>query len=433
MLAPADDEGRLLRRTPAATSFWRLYQSDGLFRSSLDYAAIGLAVYWFVAPLSLPSFDWLKSTGASSPASAGSPVAGNGTSPPASTPADIVQAATPTRPKKLADKVRREWFKLSDPAIVPGLHKVADLIDNGAGAAEARAALDEIGRPDDLNVAYLFALAHLVSREKGASQRAYEEHLRAANAGHPAAMDQVGQLLRLGEGVKVDLAAAVEWYERGAAAGSAAAAANAGRAYVNGWARPVDHAKAMHYYRQAAEAGDLWGMHNYGGLLVNGARGIPRDAVAGREWIEKAALAGLPTAQHSMATLARKGIGGSRDLDAFLKWAQAAADQGMVLAIYDLGMFHLKPDDDRPADPARAANYLRQAAVKKHPAAQFAYATLCERGVGVPVNAVQAFVYYSLALRAGEAAAQERLDALRNRMAGQELETAQKLVAAASS
>src|SRR5262245_12243172 len=150
MLAPADDEGRLLRRPPAATSFWRLYQSDGLFRSSLDFAAIGLAVYWFVAPLSLPSFDWLKSTGASSPASAGSPVAGTGTSPPASTPADIVQAATPTRPKKLADKVRREWFKLSDPAIVPGLHKVADLIDNGAGAAEARAALDEIGRPDDL-------------------------------------------------------------------------------------------------------------------------------------------------------------------------------------------------------------------------------------------------------------------------------------------
>src|SRR5262245_36843550 len=225
MLAPADDDARMLRRTSAATSFWRLYQSDGLFRSSLDFTVIGLVVYWFVAPLPLPSLDWLKSTGASNPAGAGNQVAGTGTSPSASpiTPADIAQAATPTRPKKLADKVRREWFKLSDPAIVPGLHKVADLIDNGAGAAEARAALDEIGLPDDLNVAYLSALAHLVSREKGASQRAYEEHLRAANAGHPAAMDQVGQLLRLGEGVKLDLAAAVEWYERGAAAGSAAA------------------------------------------------------------------------------------------------------------------------------------------------------------------------------------------------------------------
>jgi TPR repeat protein len=41
---------------------------------------------------------------------------------------------------------------------------------------------------------------------------------------------------------------------------------------------------------------------------------------------------------------------------------------------------------------------------------QFAFATLNDRGVAVPQNAVQAFVYYSLALRNGETAAQGRIE-----------------------
>jgi hypothetical protein len=46
---------------------------------------------------------------------------------------------------------------------------------------------------------------------------------------------------------------------------------------------------------------------------------------------------------------------------------------------------------------------------------------------------VQAFVYYSLALRGGHAAARARLDALRKRMNANDVATAQKPVAAASS
>jgi TPR repeat protein len=437
MRSSLDAFGRTAPRTSAARSFGRLYRSDGLFRSSLDFAVIGLAVYWFVAPLPMPSLDWLKRTGASNSApgnaASGSIVPTNGSAssaPPVNT-ADIAQAATPARPVKLVAKVRREWFKLSDPAIVPALHQAADQIDNGIGAA-ARKIIDEIARPGDPNVLNLSAYVHLMSREKGAMQRAYEDHFRAAEAGHPESMDQVGQIVRMGQAGRVDVAAAVDWYERGAAAGSASAATNSGRAYVNGWARPVNFGKAAQYYLQAAEAGDNWGMHNYGGMLVNG-HGVAQDAEAGRRWIEKSANTGLSAAQHTMAKLARTGIGGPRDFDAFLRWAQAAADQGLAPAIYDLGVFYLKPDDGRQADPARAAGYLRQAAMKKHAAAQFAYATLCERGVGIPANPVQAFVYYSLALRGGEASAQSRLDALRDRMAPQEIETAQKLVAAASS
>jgi TPR repeat protein len=207
-------------------------------------------------------------------------------------------------------------------------------------------------------------------------------------------------------------------------------AAAAGRAYANSQGHPFDHHKAAAHYQQAAERGDPSGMHNYGAALVNG-QGVPCDPVKGREWIEKSANTGLATAQHTLSVLARRGVGGPRDLDAFVRWAQRAADQGLAAALYDLGTYFLEPDDARPADPTRAANSLRQAALKQHSAAQFAFATLCERGVGVPANSTQAFVFYSQALRGGQSAAQKRLDELCRRMSAQEIATAQKLIDAA--
>jgi TPR repeat protein len=424
------DTASMTPRVPLSRALLRMYKGDGLFRSSVDFAVIGFGVYLFIAPLPLPSFDWTKQSGPKGPAVTSAPTAA-----PAAAPVQIpgiAQAATSHQGGTAGYKqmVHRQWFSLSDPSIVPALNRAADEIDKESGAA-ARAILDEIGRPDDPNVANLSAYAHLLSRDKDAMDLAYRDHLRAAEAGHPESMDQVGQMLRLGMTGHVDLARAADWYEKGAAAGGVGAPTNAGRMYYNGWARPVDHVKAVRYYREGAERGDVWGMQNYGAALVNG-QGLDRDAQSGKVWIEKAAKAGLAQGQQAAAMLARKGLGGPRDLDAFLRWAQVAADQGNAAALYDLGMFYLEPDDGRAADPLRAAGYLRQAAVKKHGAAQFAYATLCDRGVGMPANTVQAFVYYSLALRNGETAAQARLDALRKRMPADQMETAERLVVAAS-
>ncbi len=206
-----------------------------------------------------------------------------------------------------------------------------------------------------------------------------------------------------------------------------AAAVAAGRAYASSRAQSFDRQKAAAYYRQAAEAGDPSGMHNYGAACING-QGVPHDPVAGREWIERSAHAGLAAAQHTLSVLARRGVGGERDLEAFVRWAQRAADQGVAPAFYDLGIYFLEPDGAHDADPPRAAEYLRQAALKQHPAAQYSYAMLCEHGVGVPANNIQAFVYFALALRGGQSAAQERLDRLRARMNARELTAAQNLL-----
>lgn len=427
------------RRSAARALLW-LYGSDALFRSSADFAMIGLVVYLFVAPLPLPRLEWpiAASPATSGHVGTGAGAASNGAvagSPPSSPASqlngkDLAAAANPDIAKKRI-KVRRDWFKLSDPAMLAQLNRAADQIDAVTPAA-ALATLQEIGRPDDPNVNNLSAIAILESRDKDSMQRAYAAHLHAAQAGQPDSMNEVGQFLRIGAAGHVDLPTAVDWYEKGAAAGSAAAATNAGRAYYLAWARPQDYAKAARYYRMGAEGGDPWGMHNYGAALIN-AQGVAADAAAGRSWVEKAAEAGIPDAQYSLGKLWRKGIGGPQDVDVFVTWSQKAADRGFAPALYDLGMFFLSPDDSRASDPTRAALYLKQAALKKYAPAQYAYATLCERGAGVPANRVQAFLYYSLALRGGAAAAQSRLDGLRGQMSAKEIEAAQQLVAVAGS
>jgi hypothetical protein len=116
---------------------------------------------------------------------------------------------------------------------------------------------------------------------------------------------------------------------------------------------------------------------------------------------------------------------------AFIKWSQMAADAGLAAALYDLGMFVLSPDDSRPADVTRAAGYLEQAATKRFPAAQFAYATLCERGAGVPQNDVQVLSIIRWRCAAARRPPTRDWTRCAARMSSKDIETAQKLVSVA--
>ena len=82
------------QRPSAATAMLRLYMSDAVFRSSLDFFAIGIAVYLFVAPL--PVFDWIgqQRRPAVEIAHAGRQGVRGRAAPPHSTPG-IAQAADP--------------------------------------------------------------------------------------------------------------------------------------------------------------------------------------------------------------------------------------------------------------------------------------------------------------------------------------------------
>ena len=119
---------------------------------------------------------------------------------------------------------------------------------------------------------------------------------------------------------------------------------------------------------------DVAAMRNVG-LMLRTGKGVPKDPKAAEDILERAAEAGLPTAQADLADMLLKGEAG-------------------------------------PPDPGRALPLLQAAAAANHPVAQYELAQLYEAGTLVPRNVDVARNLYAAAAGHGMKEAQDRLDAL---------------------
>ena len=253
--------------------FWRtaarLYATETMFRSCVDFAALGLIVMAFVAPGALDGLGaklgalW---SGTSPSATTASP--SSTSAPPGSAQSQApapVQPATPAA--RSGGKFERQWFALSPAALRPEIDKIADLIE----ARDRAAALERL-RPllggqhkRDPNVLFLWAIYNI-------GQGRHEDLVKmvplmrdAAEAGQPEAMYHLAQAIRLGIGSPPDPIKAHPWYEKADAAGQADAANQLGTDYERGGAgQPIDPVRAVDYYRKAAEHGSDKGAYNLG-------------------------------------------------------------------------------------------------------------------------------------------------------------------------
>lgn len=122
----------------------------------------------------------------------------------------------------------------------------------------------------------------------------------AAASGNADAQFALGEAFRLGRGVAADRGAAVEWYRRAAAQGHAEASDDLGfLLFAEG-----KRAEAMPYVEKAAARGDPRAFYLLGTAHFNGD-------YAARDWplayaqMSRAAEAGLPAAQKSLAVMGR--------------------------------------------------------------------------------------------------------------------------------
>jgi uncharacterized protein len=119
---------------------------------------------------------------------------------------------------------------------------------------------------------------------------------------------------------------------------------------------------------------DIAAMRNVAMMLRQG-QGTQKDPAAAEAMFERAAEAGLPTAQADLADMLLKGEAG-------------------------------------PPDPKRALPLLQAAAAANHPIAQYELAQMYEAGQFVPRNLEVARNLYAAAAGHGMKEAQDRLDAL---------------------
>ena len=89
---------------------------------------------------------------------------------------------------------------------------------------------------------------------------------------------------------------ALRWFRQAADKGHSDAVNKIGIMYAMGQGVEVDYAMAMGWFRQAAEMGNTYAMGNVGELYAKGD-GVTKDCGVARQWVTKAAAAGLAYAK----------------------------------------------------------------------------------------------------------------------------------------
>lgn len=125
---------------------------------------------------------------------------------------------------------------------------------------------------------------------------AFEAWRELAGKGDLAAMRNVGQLYRLGQGVERDPAEAARWFERAAELGLANAQANLGALYLAGDGVTQDSKRAALWFARAAHQGHVVSQYELA-LLFETGRGVDRNPDIAQALMKAAAEAGYGPAR----------------------------------------------------------------------------------------------------------------------------------------
>ena len=158
-------------------------------------------------------------------------------------------------------------------------------------------------------------------------------------------------------------------------------------------------------------------------------RTIAKDPAAAARWLELAAVQGLPVAQYRLAALYEKGNGVARDAALARAWYLKAANAGNARAMHNLAVLIAEDPRDGKPDYAEAAHWFRKAAEFGIRDSQFNLGVLYGRGLGVPQDLGQSWLWFSLAARQGDTDAAAKRDEVAAKMDANALAAASKALA----
>lgn len=251
----------------------------------------------------------------------------------------------------------------------------------------------------------------------------------AAEAGHVEAALGLGTLIASGHLGAPDPLAAKPWFAIAAAAGNPTAEVSLG-SILEG---EGNRAEAVQWYEKAANKGHVGAMRRYGAVLVasgetdNMVKGETwlraaagrgdrdafvrlaelvdsRDVFEASAWWQKAAEAGDPRAQRTLAARYRAGRGLPVDIDKARGWLIKAAGSGDVAAQFELSVVYAVGQGVE-RDMATAVKWSEAAAARGHNIARVNLARYRMQGLGGEKDPVAALKLLQAALEAGEKAA----------------------------
>lgn len=158
---------------------------------------------------------------------------------------------------------------------------------------------------------------------------------KLASQGDAQAMNNLGVLYDLGQGVEPDLGRALNYFAQSAKAGHASGMSNYARMLEQGRGIAANPEEAARWFDQAARKGQAEAQYNLGMMYEQG-RGVPKDAKAAAAWYSRAASQQQGNALARLGHLYREGSGVSKDVPRATLLLYAAAMLGQAEAIREL-------------------------------------------------------------------------------------------------
>jgi TPR repeat protein len=266
-----------------------------------------------------------------------------------------------------------------------------------------------------------------------------EQYRKTADQGDPAAQRNLGVLYESGWGVTKDIEQARLWYQKAANQGDALATMAIKR--LQPQQSPPKQAASPNPSPAAAnqEQSLTPAEENQRGDAYYYGRGVEPDYAKAMEWYRKAADRGLAVAQYNVGVIS----GVARDIEQAKIWYEKAADQGYAPAKAELGRLQPQPNqkeqtasvdasaegpqkqglppisiDKAPVTPQAQYELMvryREAAVRGLADAQYNLGVLYENRWGVGGDIDQALVWYQKAADQGYGPAKVALQRLQPR------------------
>ena len=182
---------------------------------------------------------------------------------------------------------------------------------------------------------------------------------RAADAGDAAATRRLAERYRAGDGMKQDLAYAVELYRNALAAGDQKAGVELGIIARDGpGGMRIDYDEAMRLFQAAADAGEGDGFYGIGSLWARGF-GVPeKNQAKAVENYRKAVALGSDKGLLAMGQCLEIGFGVEKDIDAAIEHYELAFEAGERSAAYRLATLYT--GNRQRQNPEKALEWARR-------------------------------------------------------------------------
>lgn len=231
------------------------------------------------------------------------------------------------------------------------------------------------------------AMGHLYTAGRGRAknpERARMWYLLATKQGEAEAQMYMGEYYFFNQSESKNYEKAAQWYRLAAAQGNSRSQLMLGYMYREGWGVEKNFQEAFEYFRNAAKQGDSEAQYNLGWLYYNGEDGIKQNYMEAFNWYVKAARNGNDDAREALIYL--------------------YGDGTAVSAIFET-----------PGGLELFRSLMLEFGSAEH---QYNEGLALERGYEGPKNYTLAAEYYKKAAEKGLDIAQERLDAIMNKLQG---------------